>query len=112
MYHSQIEERMRFHLPPATRMVKITLKHPEEQTVLTAAIQLQGMLREAFAGSVMGPAAPLVSRIQNYYLQDFWLKLSRDHSLAAKKQLLAEVLRQFKQIPEFKKVRCVVNVDA
>ena len=112
MYHSQIEERMRFHLPPATRMVKITLKHPEEQTVLAAAIQLQGMLREAFAGSVMGPAAPLVSRIQNYYLQDFWLKLSRDHSLAAKKQLLAEVLRQFKQIPEFKKVRCVVNVDA
>lgn len=112
MYRSQIEERMRFHLPPATRMVKITLKHPEEQTVLAAAIQLQGMLREAFAGSVMGPAAPLVSRIQNYYLQDFWLKLSRDHSLAAKKQLLAEVLRQFKQIPEFKKVRCVVNVDA
>lgn len=112
MYHSQIEERKRFHLPPVTRMVKITLKHPEEQTVLAAAIQLQGMLREAFAGSVMGPAAPLVSRIQNYYLQDFWLKLSRDHSLAAKKQLLAEVLRQFKQIPEFKKVRCVVNVDA
>lgn len=112
MYHSQIEERLRFHLPPATRMVKITLKHPEEQIVMVAAMQLQGMLREAFSGSVMGPAAPLVSRIQNYYLQDFWLKLPRDHSLAAKKQLLAEILRQFKQIPDFKKVRCVVNVDA
>jgi primosomal protein N' (replication factor Y) len=112
MYHSQIEERLRFHLPPATRMVKITLKHPEEQTVLAAAMQLQGMLRGAFAGSVMGPAAPLVARIQNYFLQDFWLKLPRDHSLSAKKQLLAEILRQFKQIPDFKKVRCVVNVDA
>lgn len=112
MYHSQIEERLRFHLPPATRMVKITLKHPEEQTVLAAAMQLQGLLRGAFAGSVMGPAAPLVARIQNYFLQDFWLKLPRDHSLSSKKQLLAEILRQFKQLPDFKKVRCVVNVDA
>lgn len=112
MYHSQIEERLRFHLPPATRMVKITLKHPEEQTVLAAAMQLQGLLRGAFVGSVMGPAAPLVARIQNYFLQDFWLKLPRDHSLSSKKQLLAEILRQFKQLPDFKKVRCVVNVDA
>ena len=112
MYQSQIAERQQFCLPPIIRMVKITLKHPEEQTVLTAAIQLQGMLREVFAGQVMGPVAPLVSRIQNYYLQDFWIKLSRDHSLAARKRQLAEVLSQFQQLPSFKKVRCVVTVDA
>lgn len=112
MYTSQIEERKQFRLPPITRMVKVTLKDPNEQTVLAAAIQLQGMLREAFPGMVMGPAAPLVSRIQNYYLQDFWLKFPRDHSLSAKKQQLAEILRQFKQISAYKKVRCVINVDA
>ena len=112
MYQSQVAERQQFHLPPITRMVKITLKHPEEQTVLAAAIQLQGMLREVFAGNVMGPAAPLVSRIQNYYLQDFWIKMSRDHTLAARKRQLAEVLHQFQQLPSLKKVRCVVTVDA
>lgn len=112
MYTSQIAERQQFRLPPITRMVKITLKHTEEQTVMAAAQQLQGMLRELFAGNVMGPAAPLVSRIQNYYLQDFWIKMSRDNTLATKKQQLREVLRQFKQNPQFKKVRCVVNVDA
>jgi primosomal protein N' (replication factor Y) len=93
-------------------MVKVTLKHPEEQTVLAAAVQLQSLLREVFAGNVMGPAAPLVSRIQNYFLQDFWIKMNRDHTLMAKKQQLSEVIRQFKQIPMFKKVRVVVNVDA
>ena len=112
MYQSQIAERQQFRLPPITRMLKITLKHPEEQTVLAAAIQLQGMLREVFAGNVMGPATPLVSRIQNYYLQDFWIKMPRDHSLATRKQQLAEVLHQFQQLPSFKKVRCVVTVDA
>ena len=112
MYQSQIAERQQFRLPPITRMVKITLKHPEEQTVLAAAIQLQGMLREVFAGSVMGPAAPLVSRIQNYYLQDFWIKLNRDNTLTSRKLQLREVLRQFSQLPTFKKVRCVVTVDA
>lgn len=112
MYTSQIAERQKFRLPPITRMVKITLKHTEEQTVMAAAQQLQGMLRELFAGNVMGPAAPLVARIQNYFLQDFWIKLSRDNTLTAKKQRLREVLRQFKQLPAFKKVRVVVNVDA
>lgn len=112
MYQSQIAERQQFRLPPITRMVKITLKHPEEQVVMAAAMQLQGMLREVFAGNVMGPAAPLVSRIQNFYLQDFWIKMPRDHSLAARKRQLSEVLRQFQQLPSFKKVRCVVTVDA
>ena len=112
MYQSQIMERQQFRLPPITRMVKITLKHPEEQTVLAAAMQLQTMLKEVFQGNVMGPAAPLVSRIQNYYLQDFWIKMSRDHTLADRKRQLAEILRQFKQHPSFKKVRCVVTVDA
>lgn len=112
MYQSQIEERRRFALPPITRMVKVTLKHPEEQTVLSAAMQLQGMLREVFATAVMGPAAPLVARVQNFYLQDFWVKMARDNSLAARKQQLREVIRQFRQLPQFKKVRCVVNVDA
>ncbi len=112
MYQSQIEERRRFALPPITRMVKVTLKHPEEQTVLSAAMQLQGMLREVFATAVMGPAAPLVARVQNFYLQDFWVKMARDNSLIARKQQLREVIRQFRQLPQFKKVRCVVNVDA
>ena len=112
MYTSQIDERQKFRLPPITRMVKITLKHTDEQVVLAAAMQMQGMLREVFAGNVMGPAAPLVSRIQNYYLQDFWIKMSRDASLTAKKQQLREIIRQFKQIPSYKQVRCVVNVDA
>ncbi len=112
MYASQIDERQKFRLPPITRMVKITLKHTDEQVVLAAAMQMQGMLREVFAGNVMGPAAPLVSRIQNYYLQDFWIKMSRDTSLTAKKQQLREIIRQFKQIPQYKQVRCVINVDA
>ncbi len=112
MYTSQIAERQQFRLPPITRMVKVTLKHTDEQVVMDAAMQMQGMLREVFAGNVMGPAAPLVSRIQNYYLQDFWIKMSRDNTLTAKKQQLREVIRQFKQLPQYKQVRCVVNVDA
>jgi len=112
MYASQIAERQQFRLPPITRMVKVTLKHPDEQMVMLAAMQLQTMLRTAFEGNVMGPAAPLVSRVQNFYLQDFWIKFNRDTTLAARKRQLSEILHQFKQLAQFKKVRCVVNVDA
>jgi len=112
MYQSQIAERQQFRLPPITRMVKITLKHTEEQTVMAAALQLQAMLHTVFEGNVMGPATPLVSRIQNYYLQDFWIKLNRDNTLISKKLQLREIIRQFKQLPTYKKVRCIINVDA
>lgn len=112
MYVSQIEERRKFRLPPITRMVKITLKHPDENIVLEAAQELLKMLKEHFGGDVMGPTAPLVSRIQNLYLQDFWIKMDRDNRLSQKKVVLDEVIRRFRGLPGFRQVRCVVNVDA
>ena len=71
MYQSQIAERREYHFPPVARLVKITLKHPDEKVVAAAATALAGPLRQAFPGRVLGPEAPLVSRIQNYFLHPF-----------------------------------------
>ena len=110
MYNSQIAERKEYHYPPVTRLVKVTLKHPDEKVVTTAAQTLAVPLREAFPGHVLGPQAPLVSRIQNYYLEDFWIKLAKDSQLETHKAKLLKILQKFQQ--DHKTVRVVINVDA
>lgn len=112
MYNSQIAERQEYHYPPVTRLVKITLKHPDEKVVTSAAQALATPLRKAFPGCVLGPEAPLVSRIQNYYLEDFWVKLPKDNKLELRKQQLLQITETFKQNTMFKTVRVVINVDA
>ena len=110
MYNSQIAERKEYHYPPVTRLVKVTLKHPDEKVVTEAAQTLAAPLREAFPGHVLGPQAPLVSRIQNYYLEDFWIKLAKDSQLETHKAKLLKILQKFQQ--DHKTVRVVINVDA
>lgn len=112
MYSSQIAERKEFHYPPVARLIKITLKHVDEQVVGAAAAALAVSLRTAFTGLVLGPEAPLVSRVQNYFLKDFWIKLPKDSALAAQKRKLQQILAEFQQQKAYKSVRVVVNVDA
>lgn len=112
MYRSQIAERREYHFPPVARLVKITLKHPDEKVVTAAAEALALPLRQAFPGRVLGPEAPLVSRIQNFFLKEFWVKLPKDNHLASYKLRLREILKAFQSAKEHKTVRVVVNVDA
>lgn len=112
MYQHQITERKEFHYPPVIRLIKVTLKHTDEAVVTNAADQLAPLLRQAFPKRVLGPESPLVSRIQLYYLKDFWIKLPKDHSLVQQKKMLQQILADFHQQSEFRSVRIVVNVDA
>lgn len=112
MYRSQIAERREYRFPPVERLVKITLKHPDEKVVAAAAEALALPLRQAFSGRVLGPEAPLVSRIQNFFLKEFWVKLPKDNHLASYKLRLREILKAFQSAKEHKTVRVVVNVDA
>lgn len=112
MYVSQIAERREFGYPPVARLVKVTLKHPDEKTVTDAADALATPLRTAFPGHVLGPESPLVSRVQNYFLKDFWIKLPKDGKLSANKGMLKNILKTFQQQKGMKAIRVVVNVDA
>lgn len=112
MYTQQIAERKQFNFPPFCRLIKITLKNANSDLVNEAASALTPLLRTAFPQRVLGPEWPLVSRIQNYYLKDFWIKLNKDNQLENNKLTLYKILQEFQENHQFKSVRLVVNVDA
>lgn len=112
MYASQIKERRDFHYPPVVRLVKVTLKHVDEKVVSQAADAIAIPLRQMFPQMVLGPESPLVSRIQNYYLKDFWIKLPKDGQLSQHKKELYQLIDTAQRESPFKNVRYVINVDA
>lgn len=112
MYNSQINERQQFFYPPVSRLVKITLKHVDEQMVEQAANVLVSPLRQAFPGFVLGPSSPLVARIQNYFIKEIWIKLRKDSTLKSNKQQIQQIIDAFHQEKTYKSVRVIVNVDA
>src|SRR5574344_882276 len=58
MYDSQIAERKQFYFPPICRLIKITLKHKDENVINSAAAALADLLRTAFPKQIMGPNFP------------------------------------------------------
>lgn len=111
MYDSQIAERQQFKYPPIYKLIKITLKHKEEEKVNEASAALAPMLHKRFPQQVLGPEFPLVARIQNYFMKDFYLKFPSDTTLPKRKLALQNIVETFCASPKFKSVRVVINVD-
>ena len=111
MYNHQVKEREQFKYPPVFRLIKITLKHHDVELVNKAAAYLAEQLRIPFTKQILGPEFPLVSRVQNQYLKDIWLKMKKDTSLETGKKILQKIISEFQANTSFKSVRVVVNVD-
>ena len=64
------------------------------------------------AALVLGPEAPYIFRIRNFYLQEITIKLDRAHTvLKQAKQLICEAMDVVKDQKEFKQARLVADVD-
>jgi primosomal protein N' (replication factor Y) len=112
MYASEIAERENFGYPPFYRLMKITFKHKNQQTVEQAAQVCGNWLRPHIGPRLVGPAAPLVGRVRNYYLQEMLLKLPRDTKVIAQtKRLLQEHFIKLQAEKQFRSVIIVPDVD-
>lgn len=111
-YRDQMQERQRFHYPPYSRMVQITLRHKDINIVERAALYLANHIRHAQVGELLGPTKPLISKIRNYYLRDILIKTnSSTPDLLVFKKVIQENLDQLRSEKELKGVWVSVDVD-
>lgn len=111
MYNHQILERKQFNFPPFCRLIKLTLKHHDEELVNSAGKELAPILQQAFPGKVLGPEFPIVARIQNQFIKDFWIKLDKNLKLDFEKDKLTTIIETFRKQSRCKSVRVVINID-
>ena len=112
-YNYEITQRHEHGYPPFTRIIKMTVKHVEQGVVERAAILLaQELVERLGAGAVLGPEAPYIFRIRNFFLQEITIKLERAHTvLRHAKEQIGEAMDVVRDQKEFRQARLVADVD-
>jgi primosomal protein N' (replication factor Y) len=111
MFDLQIQERASFQYPPFYRMIQLTLKHRDFKVIDRAANELAAALRTAFGSRVLGPAAPVIARVQNQYIRQILFKFETAASVKAARTTMLDILSKLNAQPEFKSVRISCDVD-
>lgn len=111
MYKSQLLERNSFNYPPFHRIILISLRHKESQLLNEASWNFTTELRTKLGKRVLGPEYPIVSRVKNLYIKNVLVKIEKDASLKATKDIIKEKAENLKAQDSFKSVRIVFNVD-
>ena len=112
MYKEQLQERWQYHYPPYYRLIKITLKHKDYQKVDMGIHWLAKSLQSLYGDQVLGPTAPVVSRVRNQFIKQLTLKIKPNQSLKATKMQLEKIQNTFFSVAEFRPIRFLIDVDA
>ena len=110
-FTSLIRERKLFRYPPFTRLIYIYLKHKDEHTVDTAAIELGSRLRQSFADRVLGPDKPAVARVKSLHIRKLMLKLENNLSITSTRTAIKQAAATMMQDARYKSLLVYYDVD-
>jgi len=80
-YKQEIRFREFFSYPPFSRLIKLIFRHQDEAKAAAAAQQMAQALLSFSGIAVQGPGPAIVPRIRNQYIQEIWIKCTRDNNL-------------------------------
>jgi primosomal protein N' (replication factor Y) len=113
MYLEEIEKRKQFSYPPCSKIIHITFRHKDRNTVQEAAYAFTSALQTAYGNYIVGPAEPVVNRVRNLFLMELLLKLPRGGNTI--QNCKADLQKQTALLHADKKFRSVIvvpDVDA
>lgn len=112
MYEKELIERQDYNYPPFHRLIKITLKHKDALHLYKIGQLTKNHLISFFGASLLGPEKPYVSKIRNWYLLHFVLKIENNGSiLKEQKYKLKAAIAQLDKQKDFSQARIIVDVD-
>lgn len=111
LYDREIAERKQFGYPPFLRLMRLTIKHKDEQVAMAAATSTAQKLKELYGPYILGPEKPMIPRINNNYLFQILIKLRRTQELSEHKKRIIEVMKEIQSTADFKSIRVSVDVD-
>jgi len=111
-YQAQLQERQQFNYPPYSRLIQLTVKHKDIKTTIEAANKVADYLHTKYQGWVIGPNAPIIQKINNYYLRDILVKIPISYrELNRIKYDIQQAINGLYQFQSFKQIKVVVDVD-
>ena len=111
MFKEQLDDRWQFHYPPFYRLIKITLRDKNFNKVDDGALWLEKSFKNIFKSNVLGPSTPGISKIRNYYIRTFLIKIPQKQSLSKTKSAVLKVKNTFQAVKDFRSIRFTIDVD-
>lgn len=112
-YAMDIEERKAFFYPPFSRIIVLTFKHRDRDTVQRGSEFLAELIAPKLGQFMIGPAEPPVNRVRNMYIREITLKLPRDGAfLRDAKRFILDRIALMHQEKAFRQVQVIPDVDA
>ncbi len=110
-YENEIAERRQFYYPPFSRLIRLTLKHKDKNTVQEASYKLGDMLKKDFEHTV-GPASPVIGRIRSLFLMEVLIKQPKDAAhIQVQKKVIHNCIDLLKAERRFRSVVVITDVD-
>ncbi|MDX2188542.1 MAG: primosomal protein N' [Bacteroidota bacterium] len=113
-YDSEIAERDRFQYPPFTRMIKVIMKHKDQDTLHKfSQLYASELVKQLGRQRILGPEKAIIERIRDYYHMDLYVKLEKEKINQGKaKQLILLSFSKIQSIDlKFKSIIAVFDVD-
>jgi len=107
----ELKERENFLYPPFYKLIHLNLKHENESLLLQGALDLAHALRSKLGERIIGPAFPIIKRLQGQYQQEIKIKYEKTLSDKRIKEYLLALLDTFYETTRYKKIRVNVDVD-
>ncbi|MFN8259222.1 MAG: primosomal protein N' [Bacteroidales bacterium] len=111
MFKNQAMERKQFKYPPFYRLIQITLKHKDKNTLDKASEYFANRLKKNIPQNVIGPEYPIVSKTFDHYLKSILVKSENATQSALFKTQILEIERDTLQFSEFKSLQIIYDVD-
>ena len=111
LYLTQKKERKNYHYPPYFKMIRITFKSRQYETVNMSSEWFSNVIKQSYQGSILGPIFPAVSRVRNLFHKQLLIKV--DHKLNSNevKSLLSKTYKSFQAVAAFRSTRVNFDVD-
>jgi len=111
MYKSQAEERKTFGYPPFTRLVRINIRHKEWGSLNNFSAILASFLKGSFGNRVLGPEAPVITRIHSWHIKTILLKIEKEKSVSAAKELIWKSIEKVEKMKGATSLKISIDVD-
>lgn len=111
-FNRELFERKQFKFPPFIRLIFLEVKHKDLETTIKASQEVVKRLKEKLDKRVSEPITPSISKINNLFIRQIYIKLERNAEMVSKtKQLLNEIKSNLAATEGFKTVKIKIDVD-
>ena len=109
--YKELAERKEFLYPPYCRLIKIMLKHRDNNVVANAAMTMMIELNKIKDIQVLGPENPVINRIEYFFLRNIIIKLPKNNLNQEYKNKIHAVIQNIKTNTNYKNLIVLCDVD-